>query len=198
MPVKPKAPTVVNNMDFSFNPDLKFYVLLADVAFVAFIAMTLLGAIVAVGARQLIHAVLGLVLSLAGVAGLYVYLGNHFIAAMQILIYVGAVSISMVFAVMLARPPKEAEMNPLMQATKMAPAAIVALFGGFTVGRAVIAHHWEAAKVVTVEGTVTQIGTNLLTKNMLVFELISIVLLTAIMGSVVIAKRGRGTAGGDG
>jgi NADH:ubiquinone oxidoreductase subunit 6 (subunit J) len=185
-------------MEFSFNPDLKLYVILADVAFVAFIAMTLLGAIVAVGARQLIHSVLGLVLSLAGVAGLYVYLGNHFIAAMQILIYVGAVSISMVFAVMLARPPQEASMKPLMMATKVAPAAIVALFGGFTVGRAVITHHWEAAKVITAEGTVTQIGVNLLTKNMLVFELISVVLLTAIMGSVVIAKRGRGTAGGNG
>jgi NADH:ubiquinone oxidoreductase subunit 6 (subunit J) len=194
---KPKARRVVTNMDFSFNPDLKLYVLLADVAFIAFIAMTLLGAIVAVGAKQLIHAVLGLVLSLAGVAGLYVYLGNHFIAAMQILIYVGAVSISMVFAVMLARPPTEAKQKPLIMATKIAPAAIVALFGGFTVGRAVLAHDWVAAKTITSQGTMVEIGTNLLTKNVLVFELISLVLLVAIMGSVIVAKRGRGTAGGD-
>ena len=103
-------------MDYTFPSDMQSLVLLADIAFIAFIAMTLLGGICAVGAKQLIHAVLGLILSLIGVAGLYVYLGNHFIAAMQILIYVGAVSISMVFAVMLARPPKDAEQSPRLYA----------------------------------------------------------------------------------
>ena len=64
-----------------------------DAAFILFAVIAVAGGIIAVGAKQLIHAVLGLVLSLFGVAGLYVYLGNQFIAAMQILIYVGAVAI---------------------------------------------------------------------------------------------------------
>jgi len=95
-------------MNVTFDPSLKLYVYLADAAFVGFALLALLGGVVAVGAKRLIHAVLGLATSLIGVAGLYVYLGTHFIAAMQILIYVGAVCISLTFAVMLARPPSEA------------------------------------------------------------------------------------------
>ncbi len=178
-------------MDFTFATEQKFLVLIADIAFVGFIVATLFGGIVAVGARQLIHAVLGLIMSLMGVAGLYVYLGNHFIAAMQILIYVGAVSISMVFAVMLARPPEDAKAKPLMFATKIGSGAVIALFAAFVVGRAVIAHPWVKAATVVKEGTIRQIGENLLTTNVFVFELISLVLLVAITGSVIIAKRGR-------
>lgn len=185
-------------MDFAFNPDLKFYVMLADIAFFAFVAMALLGGIVAVGAKQLIHAVLGLVLSLAGVAGLYVYLGNHFIAAMQILIYVGAVSISMAFAVMLARTPHEEKLNPMRSAIKIASGALVGLGSAYVVGRAVLAHAWVKAPEIVSQGTLQDIGEGLLTRYVLVFELISLVLLVAIAGAVVVAQRGRGTSGDTG
>lgn len=181
-------------MDFVFSQDLKLYVVMADIAFVLFVALALMGGIVAVGAKQLIHSVLGLIMSLVGVAGLYVYLGNHFIAAMQILIYVGAVSISMVFAVMLARPPKVMEQKPLRSATKMAVGALTALFATYMVGRVVVSHQWEAAGEIVSHGTMREIGTNLLTRNVLVFELISLVLLVAICGSVVVARRGRGVS----
>ena len=182
-------------MDFVFNADMQSYVILAYIAFIAFIAMTLLGAICAVGAKQLIHAVLGLILSLVGMAGLYVYLGNHFIAAMQILIYVGAVSISMVFAVMLARPPEDAKASPMRYAPKVAAGALVGLFSAFVVGKSVLEHHWQKANEVISQGTIHEVGVKLLTEYVLVFELISLVLLVAIIGSVVVAKRGRGTIG---
>ena len=99
-------------MNFTFDPSLSLYIHLADLAFVAFGVLALLGGLTAVAARRLIHAVLGLATSLVGVAGMYVYLGTHFIAAMQILIYVGAVCISITFAVMLARAPSEEEQDP--------------------------------------------------------------------------------------
>ncbi|PLX41850.1 MAG: NADH-quinone oxidoreductase subunit J [Deltaproteobacteria bacterium] len=180
-------------MDITFSSDFSAYVAIADVTFIAFIAMTLAGGLVAILAKQLIHAVLGLILCLIGVAGLYAFLGNYFIASMQILIYVGAVSISMVFAVMLARPPAEVKQKSMRLATKIALGVIVGLFTAATVGSAVFAQHWSEAAKVTKGDTPVEIGVGLLTHNVLAFELISLVLLIAIIGSVVIAKRGRGT-----
>lgn len=183
-------------MEFTFDPSLRFYVYLADAAFVGFAALALLGGIVAVGSRWLIHAVLGLAASLIGVAGMYVYLGTHFIAAMQVLIYVGAVCVSLIFAVMLARPHSEMERKPGLVATKVGTGFVAALFSALVLGTAVMRAPWRAAPTVTVEGTIGQVGERLLTSYAFVFELISLVLLVAIVGSVVVASRGRGTPGG--
>jgi NADH:ubiquinone oxidoreductase subunit 6 (subunit J) len=185
-------------MGYNFPSELQTYVDIADAAFILFAAIAVVGGIIAVGAKQLIHAVLGLVLSLFGVAGLYVYLGNQFIAAMQILIYVGAVAISLVFAVMLARPPREMAAHPMRLPAKIAAGALVGLFAAVIVGRPVVQHLWRKADTVTNAGTIPQVGEVLLTRYMLAFELISVVLLVAIIGSVVVAKRGRGTPQGGG
>ncbi|GAB4275143.1 MAG: NADH-quinone oxidoreductase subunit J [Deferrisomatales bacterium] len=182
-------------MDFSFDPSLRVFVLLADVAFLGFAALALLGAVVAVASKWLIHAVLGLATSLVGVAGMYVYLGTHFIAAMQVLIYVGAVCISLTFAVMLARPWSEAKQDPRLGPTKVGTGLVVALFAALVLGTTVFHTRWSAAQT-RVEGTIAQVGERLLTQYAFVFELISLVLLVAIVGSVVLAKRGRGTPGG--
>ena len=191
-------------MDFTFDPSLKLYVQLADVAFLGFAALSLIGGIIATGARRLIHAVLGLITSLVGVAGLYVYLGTHFIAAMQILIYVGAVSISLTFAVMLARPPEQEDKAPKRLATKVAAGMVVALFAGLVLGSAVLSTPWTpsgAAAPMLAEGvtngSIAHVGHRLLTDYALVFEMISLVLLVAIVGSVVLARQGRGTPGGS-
>lgn len=181
-------------MNAAFNQNLALYVHIADAAFVMFAVMALAGAVIAVGAKQVIHAVLGLILALAGVAGLYVYLGSPFIAMMQVLIYIGAVSISMVFAVMLARPPREARIHPLRLPAKIVSGLLVGLFSAYVVGRTVFETKWIPAEKVLKQGTVEEIGKGLLTTNVLAFELISLVLLVAICGSVVVAKRGRGLA----
>jgi len=190
-------------MDFTFDPSLSFYVHLADAAFLGFAALALLGGIIATGARRLIHAVLGLITCLVGVAGLYVYLGTHFIAAMQILIYVGAVSISLTFAVMLARPPKEMAEAPQRGALKVATGVAVALFAGLVLGSAVLGTQWLPSTAATPDlaagitnGSIAHVGYRLLTDYALVFELISLVLLVAIVGSVALARQGRGTPGG--
>ena len=182
-------------MNFTFDPSLRLFVYLADAAFVGFALLALVGGIVAVGARRLIHAVLGLATSLVGVAGLYVYLGTHFIAAMQILIYIGAVCVSLVFAVMLARPPSEADQHPLALSGKVATGFLVALFAGLVLGVQVLRTDWVRRETV-VAGTIEKVGERLLTSYALVFELISLVLLVAIIGSVVLARRGRRTPGG--
>ena len=76
----------------------------ATAAFVLVIGITILGAIIAVGARNIFHNVLGLCLSLFGVAGIFVFLNSPFVALMEILIYVGAICIAICFAIMLSEP----------------------------------------------------------------------------------------------
>lgn len=181
---------------YTFAPDQALYVQLANAAFVGFAFLALLGGVIAVGAKRLIHNVLGLALSLIGVAGLYVYLGTPFIAAMQILIYVGAVCISLVFAVMVARTPHEEEEQPLRLPVKIAAGFGSALFAALVIGNLAVRHPWKAAPAVTVDASIKAVGERLLTGYALVFELISLVLLVAIVGSVVLAKHGRGLAGG--
>jgi NADH-quinone oxidoreductase subunit J len=77
---------------------------LATGAFLVVVGMTILGALIAVGARNIFHNVLGLALSLIGVAGIFIYLNSPFVALMEILIYVGAICIAICFAIMLSQP----------------------------------------------------------------------------------------------
>ena len=75
---------------------------LSGLLFLGFIGLTLVGALIATSARSLIRSVAGLALCFLGVAGLYYYLNSPFVALMQILIYVGAICVTIIFAVMLA------------------------------------------------------------------------------------------------
>jgi len=75
---------------------------LSGLLFLGFIGITLAGALIATSVRSLIRSVAGLALCFLGVAGLYYYLNSPFVALMQILIYVGAVCVTIIFAVMLA------------------------------------------------------------------------------------------------
>ena len=72
--------------------------------FAVFIAFTVLGALLAVGSMRVIRSVSGLAISCVGLAGLYYYLHSPFLALMEILIYIGAVCVTIVFAIMLAEP----------------------------------------------------------------------------------------------
>jgi len=80
---------------------------LGGVVFLAVSAAVVIGALIAVNSKRLIRAVTGLCLCLIGVAGLYYFLNSPFLALMEILIYVGAVGVSIAFAVMLAEPRQE-------------------------------------------------------------------------------------------
>ena len=76
-----------------------------DIAFLATGAVTIAAALLAVTTRQLLHAALWLVLSLGGLAGCYLVLGAELVALVQVLVYVGAVVVLVIFALMLTRAP---------------------------------------------------------------------------------------------
>ena len=77
---------------------------LVGIIFLLMLAATLLGAIVAVTAKLLVRALAGLIICFVGVAAMYFFLNSPFVSMMQILIYVGAIAVTIAFAIMLTDP----------------------------------------------------------------------------------------------
>src|SRR5215831_19708652 len=82
--------------------------LVADVVFLICVGTTVLGALIAALSARIIRSVCGLAICCVGLAGLYYFLHSPFLALMEILIYVGAICVTIVFAVMLAEPEEPA------------------------------------------------------------------------------------------
>lgn len=161
--------------------------------FLVFVAATLGGALIAVNTLRLIRSVCGLALCAIGLAGLFYFLHSPFLALMEILIYVGAVCITVIFAVMLAEPDEprtDLQKKPYPILGFLASAGIA---GAFFLGLAKVSleTNWSLPAARLNDGSVKAIGVALLTTYALPFELISLVLLVAILGALVIARGGR-------
>lgn len=168
--------------------------LLMNVAFGLAVVATGVGALIAVLSRRLIRSVCGLALACFGLAGLFYFLHSPFLALMEILIYVGAVCVTIVFAVMLAEPDEPSETGPDRPPgggwwTAAALVMGLAVFWG--VARLGNVHPWTRVDEPIREGTLSEIGIALLTTYSMAFETISLVLVIAIIGALVIARHGR-------
>jgi len=161
----------------------------AEAAFYFIIGVTMAGAIIAVFFRRIIYNVLGLAVCLMGVAGIFVYLSSEFLALMEILVYVGAITITIVFAVMLSDPMYR-EM-PERSILKVGVSGLVSLILFLSLSRLITDTPWTAAAEMGGDWTLARVGKLLLTRFDLVFELISLVLIVAILGAVIIAGQGR-------
>ncbi len=168
---------------------------LAGVVFLTVSAAVVIGALIAVNSKRLIRAVTGLCLCLIGVAGLYYFLNSPFLALMEILIYVGAVGVSIAFAIMLADPRPEKKGN---RATGLGSVFGFICGGLLTWGliKTGLSTHWQGAAEKLNDGSMLQLGKSLLTTYGMVFELISLVLLIAIIGSLALGKKGRSNGPG--
>lgn len=165
----------------------------ADVLLVALGAVTLGAAVLVVGSHHLVRAGLWLVVALAGVAGCYLVLTAELLAWVQVLLYVGAVVVLLLFAVMLTRAP----IGPGRDVDRQRwPGLLVG--GGAGVGLAALlvdAYRWRpTAQPPT--GTAERIGSDLFGRWVLPFEVASLLLLAALVGAIVISRRGPG-AGPD-
>lgn len=158
---------------------------LAHAAFWITVGFTITGAVIAVFPRNILYNVLGLALALAGIAGFYLFLGSFFIALMQLLIYVGAICISIVFAIMLSRP-LHLEV-PEREVPKVAMAAGASALFFVAISSVALKTEWKPALQRSMDYSIETIGHMLLTRYALVFELISLVLLVAIIGAIVTA-----------
>ncbi len=165
---------------------------LVMVVFAAAVLATVTGAIIAVVSIRLIRSVCGLALCCFGLALLYYFLHSPFLALMEILIYVGAICVTIIFAVMLAEPDEPTAIEPRRTVYLWGAGALVVSGGVFwgimTLG---LKHEWRAPAALVRQGTVRDLGISLLTTYSLAFELISLVLLVAILGALVVARYGR-------
>ncbi len=161
--------------------------------FLFFVATTVVGAVIAVNTVRIIRSVCGLAIACLGLAGLFYFLHSPFLALMEVLIYIGAVCVTIIFGVMLAEPDEPAPEKLRRPYPVIAPifASLIALglFGGLT--KVLLQHKWTAPAAALNDGSVAAIGTSLLSTYSLAFELISLVLLVAILGALVIARGGR-------
>lgn len=163
----------------------------AEYIFLIIMLVTMVGALITVLSGSLIYAMIGLVVTLFGVAGLYIYLNAPFLAMMQILIYVGAITILIAFAIMLAGPmskkPKE-----WTTPVKFVISLIVSAVSFVVFFKFVISTSWMDSKAKAFTITTENIGRLLFDKLTFPFELISLLIVVSIIGSIMLALFARG------
>lgn len=153
------------------------------------IAVLLLGsAALAMLQRNLVHSALLLVLSWAGLAAFYLWAGAQFVAFAQILVYVGAVSMVVLFAVILTRPDAETR-QPL--GSDSALRAVYGFLASSMVGAvlfpAVINARFPGFRADAPELTVKELGTQLMSQHAASLLVVGVILTVALIGAVVIA-----------
>lgn len=154
------------------------------VAFYALAIMTVGSALGVVVVRNLIHAVVFLVLSFLGVAGLYITLSADFVGVVQILIYSGAISILVIFAIVLT--PQAGRNNS--ETFMLLPGAIVAGCVAAMLTFAAIDTDWNISDRGGFEETASLIGEALLDKYILPFEIAAALMLVAMLGAIILVR----------
>lgn len=157
------------------------------IAFWALAALTLVSALMVALVRDLIHAVLYLILSFVGVAGLYVTLSADFVAVVQVLIYAGAISVLMLFSILLT--PRSARDNATV--SYAAPIASLAVLVAVVLTYAAVETNWAKAEN-SFGSTAREIGNALLVPYVLPFEIASILLVVAMVGAIILVRPNEG------
>lgn len=156
-------------------------------AYWLYFVLIISGGSVAVIAKSLVRALSGLIITFFGVAGIYLLMAAPFIAIMQILIYIGAVTILIFFAIMLTRS-SEGESGSESRATRTGRVflSIWSAMFMFLVLSAVVIRHMPEALPLKPEIAIARLGEFLTGPFMLSFELISVVLFVAMAGAVML------------
>jgi len=158
-----------------------------DDALVASLATLMLAAAIAVvSMRDIIRCGLAMIVSFLALAGLYVTLGAPMVAAAQVIVYIGAISVLILFAIMLTQ--EKVGTARLTFQTQAAPAAIAAIVIAVLVAVAAYGTNWGAAPV-HIAAAAKLIAHALFQNYVLVLEAVGVLLLAAVVGGVFLAKR---------
>jgi NADH:ubiquinone oxidoreductase subunit 6 (subunit J) len=169
-------------------------VTLEQVAFILVSLLTLGTGLVVVTNRNLFHAALAMMASFLGVAGLYIMLDAGFLAAAQLLVYIGAISILIIFAIMLTRRMMQAREAPLNSQSGL---GLVTAVGTFALIAAVITRWWGVESLSgrpdvpdsVLQGTVVLLGEAFVRADgyVIPFIMASVLLLAALIGAIYVA-----------
>ncbi len=153
------------------------------------LALVALGsALMVVTTSQMVHAALWLVVTLGAVAGIYLVLAAEFVAWVQVLIYVGAVVVLLLFALMLTRAPTGRQDD--LDLARVVPAAVVALLVGALLATTLVAgfHDVRIDLDEAVVGTAAVTGETIFRRWVLPFEVLSVLLLAALVGAIALSR----------
>jgi NADH-quinone oxidoreductase subunit J len=156
-------------------------------------AFTLVNALLAVSTRQIFRAAIFLLFTLIGVAGLYFWMQYEFIAAVQIVVYVGGITVLIIFSIFLTQ--QAGDLLPKPKVSRQLFSALAASCGFALTMLQVFQYSFTSDDSHPVKPTVVNIGNQMLGVNdggySLPFELVSILLLAALIGCIVIAMRSK-------
>jgi NADH-quinone oxidoreductase subunit J len=159
-----------------------------EVAFLILALMGGLAGLLVVTSRNIVHAALYLVVALASVAGVYLLLAAPFVAFVQVIIYVGAIVVLILFGIMLTRAPVGRRV--LDNTLRARVGAFVIGLGMFAMLSWFMADAWAGKRISSRAATTTAaLGTSIFRNYVLPFEAVSVLLLAALIGAIVLARR---------
>ncbi|HKE98021.1 MAG TPA: NADH-quinone oxidoreductase subunit J [Actinomycetes bacterium] len=158
---------------------------------VAFLVLAVLGGLAGlfvVTSRNIVHGALFLVVTLASVAGVYLLLAAPFLAFVQVIIYVGAIVVLLLFGIMLTRAPVGRRVLDNTRAARLGAAGVAG--GVFAMLTWFLYRAFEGERIATAAPTATAaLGTSLFRNYVLPFEAVSVLLLAALIGAIVLSRR---------
>lgn len=157
------------------------------ITFYILAGIAIISALMVVSVKNLVHAVLSLALMLLSVAGLYLLLNAEFLALVQVLIYIGAIVVLFIFLIMLTARISDSQLKQTNHQR-----AISFIASGMLLVLLIVVltkTTWQLTSQIEADNTIPRIGELLLTTYVLPFELVSVLLLGALIGAIVIARR---------
>ncbi len=158
-----------------------------DIFFIAFAFLALVCGFLVIVNRNPVNSAMFLVLSIASLAGLFVLLNAFFLAAVQVLVYAGAVMVLFLFVIMLL-DLKEEQRRTIRKFSLALGGLAVAAVGSLLV-RAIWFSGVGRATQPQLEGSTRSLGTSLFQDFLLPFEIVSVILLVAMVGVILLSKK---------
>jgi len=157
-----------------------------EISFWALAAVGVIAALAVVSVRNVFHAALSLIMCFLAVSGIFITLSADFLAAVQVLVYVGAISVLIIIGVMLTREVQRGSPSNKLRF----PAFIVAILFLGVVVFAVTSTQWPISSISPLEPTTAALGLKLFGKDgfILPLEIAPVLLLAAILGAIVIIR----------
>ncbi|MBI5420031.1 MAG: NADH-quinone oxidoreductase subunit J [Deltaproteobacteria bacterium] len=158
----------------------------ADLIFYFVAALTVASAILVATLPNIIYSAVALLFSFAGVAGLYVFVSADFLAATQVLVYVGGILILILFAVFLSNRISTVKISNPVHFNWQAALLCLALFG--VLSYTAVSTKFPVKPGLSYQPTTAEIGELLMTRYLLPFEVASVLLLAALIGAALLSR----------
>ena len=159
---------------------------MAEILFWLIAALTIASAAMVVLNNQLLYSAIALLFSLFGVAGLYIYLWADFIAGVQLLVYIGGINVLIIFGIMLTNRISSIRLSQTN--VQQGVGGVVAFWLFILISMVISKTQWYQTTSAEPSSTVREVGILLMTKFILPFEAISLLLLGALIGAALLSR----------